>query len=153
VSLQLPPKNPDSRCKARAKTGKRCTAAATASGRCYFHTHPNKASELGRIGGRNKRPPVTENVDPLPSLDNALAVRDTVARLVADVHAGKTHLRIAVGLAPLLSLQLRAIEATSLEQRVAELEKRFAEFEHEPNRQDGPSWSDFSKPPKPPGQA
>ena len=149
----MTPRNPDLRCKARAKGGKRCGAAATAGGLCFFHANPNKASELGRIGGRNKRPLVTENVDPLPSLDNALAVRDTVARLVADVHAGKTHLRIAAGLAPLLTLQLRAIEATSLEQRVAKLEKRLAEFEHEPNRQDGPSWSDFSKPPKPPGQA
>jgi hypothetical protein len=27
------------------KTGKRCTAAATASGRCYFHTNPKKASD------------------------------------------------------------------------------------------------------------
>jgi hypothetical protein len=149
----MSPKNPDLRCTARAKTGKRCTAAATASGRCYFHTHPKKASELGRIGGRNKRPPVTENVDPLPTLDNALAVRDTVARLVADVYAGKIHPRISAALAPLLSLQFRAIEATNLEQRVAKLEKRFAESEHEPNRQDGPPWSDFSKPRKPPVQA
>jgi hypothetical protein len=59
-------------------------------------------------------------VDPLPTLDNALAVRDTVARLVADVYAGRIHPRIATSLAPLMSLQLRAIETANFEQRVAD---------------------------------
>src|SRR5208283_6129230 len=117
-------KNLDSRCKARAKSGKPCRAAATEGGLCFFHTNPNKASELGRIGGRSNRHAAGENVDPLPTLDNAMAVRDTVARLIADVYAGKIHPRIASGLAPLLNLQLRAIETTDLEQRIAKLEKR-----------------------------
>jgi len=63
------------------------------SGLCFFHANPNKASELGRIGGRSKRHAAGKNVDPLPTLDNALAVRDTVARLVADVYAGRIHPR------------------------------------------------------------
>jgi transposase len=42
-----------------------------------------------------------ENADPLPTLDNTMAVRDTVARLIADVYGGKVHPRIAAGLAPL----------------------------------------------------
>ena len=50
-------------------------------------------------------------------------MRDTVARLIADVHTGKIHPRIAAGLAPLLNLQLRAIETADLEQRLAKLEK------------------------------
>ncbi len=79
------------RCKARAKSGKRCGAATTAGGLCFFHANPNKASELGRVGGRSKRHTAGENLDPLPTLDNALAVRDTVARLVADVYAGRIH--------------------------------------------------------------
>jgi hypothetical protein len=93
-------KNLDSRCKARAKSGKPCRAAATEGGLCFFHTNPNKASELGRIGGRSNRHAAGENVDPLPTLDNALAVRDTVARLIADVYAGRINPRIAAGLAP-----------------------------------------------------
>jgi len=59
-------------------------------------------------------------------LDNALTVRDTVAQLIADVYAGKIHPRIASGLATLLNLQLRAIETTNLEQRLAQLEKAMA---------------------------
>ena len=97
-------RNLDSRCKAKAKSGKPCQAAATAGGLCFFHANPDKASELGRIGGSSNRHAAGENADPLPALDNALAVRDTVARLIADVHGGKIHPRIAAGLAPLLNL-------------------------------------------------
>jgi hypothetical protein len=120
-------KNLNSRCKAIAKSGKPCRAAATEGGLCFFHSNPDKASELGRIGGRGNRHDVGENADPLPILDNATAVRDAVARLIADVYGGKVHPRIAAGLAPLLSMQLRAIETTDLEQRLAKLEKLLAE--------------------------
>jgi len=118
-----------SRCKSRTKSGKPCRAAATAGGLCFFHANPDKASELGRIGGRGNRHATGDNADPLPTLDNALAVRDTVARLIADVYAGKIHPRIAAGLAPLLNLQLRAIEITefaSLARRLAQVEKDLA---------------------------
>lgn len=120
----MPTTHKANRCKAKTKSGNPCQAAATAGGLCFFHANPAKASELGRLGGRSNRHVAGENADPLPTLDNALAVRDTVARLIADVYAGKTHPRIASGLAPLLSLQLRAIETTDLEQRIAKLEKR-----------------------------
>jgi hypothetical protein len=49
--------------------------------------------------------------------------------LIADVYSGKLQPRIAAGLAPLLNLQMRAIEATDLEHRVAKLEKLLAEAE------------------------
>ena len=115
-------RNLDGRCKSMAKNGKPCRAAATAGGLCYFHANPKKASELGRIGGRSKRPTVPENAEPLPTLNSAVAVRNTVDRLIADVYAGKLHPRIAGGLAPLLQLQLRALDATDVEQRIAKLE-------------------------------
>jgi Family of unknown function (DUF5763) len=78
--------NLDSRCKGRTKSGRPCRAAATPGGLCFFHANPDKASELGRIGGRGNRHAAGENADPLPTLDNAMAVRDTVARLIADVY-------------------------------------------------------------------
>lgn len=111
------------RCKAKTKSGKACRAFATAGGLCFFHANPDKASELGRIGGRSNRHSVGETADPLPTLDNALAVRDTVARLIADLFAGKIHPRIAAALSPLLNLQLRAIETTDLARRIAEMER------------------------------
>jgi hypothetical protein len=90
-----------------------------------FHANPDKASELGRIGGRSNRHAVAETADPPPTLDNAMAVRDTVNRLIADLFAGNIQPRIAAVLTPLLNLQLRAIETTDLARRIAEVEKLF----------------------------
>ena len=55
-----------------------------------------------------------------------MAVREAVAQLIAEVYAGKLHPRVAAGLAPLMNLQLRAIEATDLDLRVAKVEKQLA---------------------------
>ena len=62
-------------------------AAATDGGLCFFHANPNKVSELGRIGGRSKHKRAAENCDPLPTVDNAVAVRDTVADRIRAVPA------------------------------------------------------------------
>ncbi len=115
--------NKANRCKAMTKSGKPCRAAATSGGLCFFHANPNKASELGRIGGRTNHHSAGNDMNSLPSLDNAVAVRETVARLIADVYAGRMNPRTAGGLAPLLNLQLRAIEVTEIERRLARLEK------------------------------
>ena len=56
------------------------------------------------------------------ALESATAVRDTVARVIADLYAGKLHPRVAAGLGPLLNLQLRAIEKTDVERRIADIE-------------------------------
>jgi hypothetical protein len=111
-------------CKGRTKTGKPCGAAATAGGLCFFHANPNKASELGRIGGRSKRHAAAESGDPLPTLDNAVALRDTVAHVIADVLAGKVQPRVAACLAPLMNLQLHAIKTADIEQRLTKLEQQ-----------------------------
>lgn len=116
----------NSRCSGRTKKGKPCRAAATAGGLCFFHANPNKVAELGRIGGQRNRHVSAETSDPLPTLDSALAVRETVARLISDVYAGRMNPRIASGLAPLMNLQLRAIETTDLEQRLTKVEKLLA---------------------------
>lgn len=76
------------RCKGQAKTGKPCRAAATSGGLCFFHANPNKASELGRIGGRNKNRIPTELIDPLTKLDNVIAVQGAVEKLISDSTPG-----------------------------------------------------------------
>jgi hypothetical protein len=115
-------KNCNSPCQALTKKGKPCRAAATEGGLCFFHANPNKAVELGRIGGK-KNGLLRVGLDPLPNLDNAMAIRDTVARLISDVYAGKLHPRIAAGLAPLMHLQLRVLEKTEFEKRLARVER------------------------------
>lgn len=114
-------------CQAQTKDGRPCSAAATESGLCFFHGSPNKASELGRMGGRRNRYGATAPAEPLPPLNTAMAVRQTVTRLIQEVHSGKLHPRVASALAPLLALQLRAIETSDLEQRLERYE-RFSNF-------------------------
>jgi len=122
----------DSRCKAKNKRGEPCGAAATAGGLCFFHANPNKASELGRIGGRRNRAAApAESVDPLPKLDKVGDLRDLVERLIRETYTGQLHPRVAAGLAPLLHLRLRAIEPMEMERRVAKLEKQTARDEVE----------------------
>ena len=111
-------------CKGRTKAGKPCGAAATDGGLCFFHANPNKASELGRIGGRSNRYAVAEGGDPLPPLDSEVAVRDRGNRLYDDVSAGKIHPRIASVLVSLLNQQMRAIYTADIEQRLAALERQ-----------------------------
>jgi hypothetical protein len=70
-----------------------------------------------------------------------------------EIYAGRIHPRIATGLASLMSLQLRAIETTKFERRVAELEKRVAEAEDKLNGRGGAPVSDVSQLRKPPRKA
>ncbi len=115
--------NLDRRCKASAKNGNPCRAAATEGGLCFFHANPDKASELGRKGGIKSHSRVPENAYPLPKLETATAVREVLAQLIPDVLGGKIHPSIATSSATLLNLQLRAIETSNLEARIAKLEK------------------------------
>jgi len=100
-------------CAAMTKAGKSCRAAPTAGGLCFFHANPNKPAELGRIGGTKKGSTVDASATEL-SVGTASAVRDLGARLIADILAGRMNPRTASGLAPLMSLQLRAIEVADL---------------------------------------
>jgi len=118
-----------SRCKGRTKMGKPCGAAATDGGLCFFHANPDKASELGRIGGRSNRHAVAGGGDPVSPLDNAVALRDKVGRVITDVLAGKIHPKVASVLPPLLNLQLHAIHTADLEQGLAKLEQGMARLQ------------------------
>jgi hypothetical protein len=140
--------NSNPRCQGQTKSGKPCRAAATSGGLCFFHANPNKAAELGRIGGRSKSRIPEELIDPLPKLDNVIAVQDAVEKLISDVYTGKLHPRVAAGLAPLLNLQLRALEATELERRLAKVEKLLARAEEKGSRKgyDETPAHDFRKP-------
>lgn len=113
----------EGKCKGTNRNGKPCRAAATQSGLCFFHSNPSKATELGRIGGRKNRHGSACADDPPLLIESAKQVRDTVARLLNDVYLGKLSPRIAVGMASLLNLQLRAIEATAWEARIDRVEQ------------------------------
>jgi hypothetical protein len=60
------PQNSSSRCKALTTQGKPCRAAATEGGLCFFHANPNKAVELGRIGGKQEEWYSPGRIEPPP---------------------------------------------------------------------------------------
>lgn len=90
------------RCKGLTKVGKPCRAASTAGGLCFFHANPNKASELGRKGGRGNRHAGAPGMDPLPRLDTAIAVHNALEQITAGVYSGQIKPQIASTLARLL---------------------------------------------------
>jgi hypothetical protein len=94
--------------------GKPCRAAATEGGPCYFHGNPQKAAELGRIGGRKKYRTITE-VDPLPKLDSAAAICKWIAQLAQEVNAGRLDPKVARSLTQLAHLLLHALPAADVE--------------------------------------
>lgn len=65
----------------------------------FLSCQSNKAVELGRIGGK-KNGHLQVGLDLPPRLDNAMAIRDTLARQIANVYAGKLHPRICGGTGP-----------------------------------------------------
>jgi hypothetical protein len=112
----------DTRCKGVNKRGEPCRAAATAGGLCFFHANPNKAAELGRIGGRSKRSAAGENTDPIQLfLNDPIGVCDALGKIITDVLAGKIPPRVAASVVPFMRLQLLAFAA------VDEMEKRVYE--------------------------
>lgn len=121
--------NRDSRCKGQTRSGNPCQAAATSGGLCFFHANPNKAVELGRLGGKKKSHLFAEVSDPILKLDKVSAVRDAVEKLIADVYLGRIAPRVAAGLAPLFNLQLRALESADLERRIEVVEKLLSKTE------------------------
>ena len=109
-------------CKAKTKLGKPCGAQATATGLCFFHEHPDRASELGRKGGlRNRHVTQADAVD-LPPLRTAEDVRAMLAQLAVDVRNRKVEPRVATSLSQLASTLLKAIEVADLEARLTRLE-------------------------------
>jgi len=83
-------------------------------------------------------------------VDTALAVRDTVARLIEDLQSGKLHPKMASGFSSLLSLQLRALETSDFERRLIKLEQLVAKIVEaaKKNRRDGEdrSWRSADRP-------
>jgi hypothetical protein len=117
------PKDVSKYCAGLTKAGNPCRAAATEGGLCFFHANPNKASELGRIGGRKKIKPEIKNTVALAAVETANDIKNMVAQLILGVSTGKVNPRTAAGLVPLLGLQLRTIDVADHDARLRKLEE------------------------------
>jgi hypothetical protein len=117
------PERDNNRCKGTTRTGRPCRAAATEGGLCFFHSNPNKAAELGRIGGTKNRYTFVSGDRPPLAIESVKEVQTTLTRLIDEVYSSKLSPKTAAGLAALLNLQWRVIRSTDLEKRIARLEQ------------------------------
>jgi hypothetical protein len=117
--------NPDKpRCKALTKSGQPCGAAPTRTGLCFFHGDPNKASVLGRIGGKRNRPPKGENAHPVLKLNGAASASERLELLYHEVETGSIRPPVANVLIKLTDLQVRVQEKTVIEDQIANLQEQ-----------------------------
>ena len=120
------------KCRAKTKDGKPCQALASATGLCSLHAKPGRAAELGRKGGRARRPLVPEEPSkPVPPPETAQDIRIMLAQVISDLRVGRLDPKIASTMAYVANVQLRAIEVADLEQRVKILEnaeERWGQF-------------------------
>jgi hypothetical protein len=111
-------------CRAKTKAGKPCKASPSERGLCAFHANPNRAAELGRIGGRKNRlhVPPTES-GPVRPPQTAKEVKDLLAEAMAGIHAGRLEPKVASVMAYVGTALLRALETTDLQERIEALER------------------------------
>jgi hypothetical protein len=112
------------RCKASTKNGAPCKAAPTASGLCFFHGNPNKASELGRVGGKQNRRERRPSAYALPKLDGLGSALERLQWIFDESMAGSIRPAVANILMKVTDLQTRVWEKTRLEQQIAELQEQ-----------------------------
>lgn len=112
-------------CRATAKSGMPCRAAATATGLCFFHSNPIKAAELGRIGGMAKRSVPIIGLAVLPSLTCTQQIGAVLDRLAREVYGRKTPTDIAKVLIEILKLQLQALAKCNADERITKVEEQF----------------------------
>ena len=68
-------------CRARTKASKPCKAVAVDGGLCAFHADPQRAAQLGRMGGSKNRhhDPLGSKTEPLRPPQTAKELKDLLA--------------------------------------------------------------------------
>ena len=124
------------RCKGVTRSGEACTAWPMEGGLCYFHANPNKASELGKRGGRAKGPTSTPGVSeyvarPLKSVDD---VTKLLGDTINDLRSGMIDSRLANTVGFLATGMLKALQQGDLEGRLRAMEAVLSSNKTSPKR-------------------
>lgn len=117
-------------CSAKTKRGTRCQARPVAgSSLCALHANPDRAAELGRIGGRKNRHYFeTDDIDVIPP-STPEEVKNLLSQAMADVRAKKLTPGIAGTLTYMASVLLKAMDDTDTHRRLSRLEGKLKESE------------------------
>lgn len=117
-------------CSAKTKKGTRCQARAIAgSSLCAFHANPDRAAELGRIGGRKNRHFVETEVVNVTPPSTPEEVKNLLSQAMADVRARKLEPGVASTITYMASVLLKAMDDTDTHRRLSRLEGRVLEGE------------------------
>ena len=111
-------------CHATTKRGTPCQAPAMAgSPFCSFHANPDRAAELGRMGGRKNRHYVeTEEITISPP-STPEDIKTLLSQAMVDVRKKKLDPRTAHTLTYMSSILLKAIDGTDVHRRLTRLEE------------------------------
>ena len=125
------------RCKGVTRSGTPCKAWAMEGGLCYFHANPDKASELGKRGGRAKGPTASPGgaaeyiARPLKSVDD---VTRLLADTINDLRSGTIDSRLANTVGFLATGMLKALQQGDLEGRLRGMEAVLSSNKTSPKR-------------------
>ena len=109
------------KCTARSSKGEPCRAAASSGGLCFFHGNPDRAKQLGHLGGRTNRK--SSGVEfRLPEKPTATDLRDVMTQTINAVLSGELQHREAMAIANLVKAHSSISLDVDLENRVAKLE-------------------------------
>ena len=112
------------KCSAKTELGKECRAPAVVGTLfCAFHGDPERAAELGRMGGRKNRHYVDAEPITIAPPSSPEEVKNLLAQAMVDVLAKKMDPRIASTLTYMAGPLLKAFESTDVQQRLASLEE------------------------------
>jgi hypothetical protein len=108
-----------SRCSATTKSGKRCRANATGSGKCIVHQSNGKARELGLKGveARRKAAEKARSYAELAGPTNPQEIFQALAILIGELRAGTTDPTIARAMATVSHTMLKAHEVIIAEKQ------------------------------------
>ena len=100
-------------------------AVAVYGGLCAFHADPQRAAQLGRMGGsKNRRhDALGSETEPLRPPQTAKEVKDLLAEAMAGIHAGRLEPRMGSVIAYLGTALLKAMETTDYQERIEALEE------------------------------
>jgi hypothetical protein len=110
------------RCRAIARSGRPCRAAPTDNGLCFFHRYPNKAKELGSIGGRRNRRPSAWTTDALPRLDAGTSAVDSLDWIYDQVRTGAMAPKTATSLVQVITAKERIADKMVIQRQMAEMQ-------------------------------
>ena len=115
----------ETKCSAKTKDGSDCRAPAViGTAFCALHGDPERAAELGRMGGQKNRHYVeTEPMEITPP-STPEEIKNLLAQAMADVRAKKLEPRAATALTYMSRVLLEAIAATDLQSQVERLEQQ-----------------------------